>query len=184
MLWYILLLHSISVTSHQHGRLTKYNRLIYADQMLQSQVSKMAMSARLNLSSGSSMFLPEGANCRDLSHMHVSSKPSVYIQFLYKPIDVINRPGSIAWESVLCRGTVSILNDKEGGREERHRDEGRERGRSALFFLLLYCSFPHLPTLSSVLPSVLKRVGAPQSAQIRCRSGVKDHTHLRDIFMT
>lgn len=79
------------------------------------------------------MFLPEGANCHDLSHMHVSIEPSVYIRFLYKPINVINRPGSIAWESVLCRGTVSILNDREGGREERHRDEGRESGRSALF---------------------------------------------------
>lgn len=130
------------------------------------------------------MFLPEGANCHNLSHMHVSIEPPVYIRFLYKPIDVINRPGSIAWESVLCRGTVSILNDKEGGREERHRHEEREREISIFFFsccivLFLICLL--CPLFCRVCR---KKVGAPKSARIRCRSGVKDCTHLRNIFMT
>jgi len=60
------------------------------------------------------------------------SKPPVYIRLLHKLISVINRPGRIAWESVFCTETVSMLNEREGE-------------RSALFsfcivlFLILIC---------------------------------------------
>lgn len=80
-----------------------------------------------------------------ISHAHISRESPVYIRLLYKLINVINRPSRIAWESVFCTETVSILNEREG---ERKRESKGEREISTFF--LLHCSFPHphLPTLS------------------------------------
>lgn len=88
------------------------------------------------------MSLPEGAKNRDLSHTHSSSEPPVYIRLLYKLINVINRPGRIAWESVFCAETVSILNEREG-ESERDGDRGGERKGDQHFFIppvLFFCS--------------------------------------------
>lgn len=69
---------------------------------------------------------------------HISSSPSeppVYIWFLYKLINVINRPGRIVWESVFCTETVSILNEREGGWRG-----GREKEISTFFPPVLFFS--------------------------------------------
>ena len=132
------------------------------------------------------MSLPEGAKNRDLSYTHSSSEPPVYIRLLYKLINVINRPGRIAWESVFCAETVSILNEREG-ESERDGERGGEREREiSTFFFLPYCSFahPHLPTLSSVLPSVLEGISALQSARIRQNSRGAHFTLFSKISMT
>lgn len=122
---------------------TKSNSLIRGHQMLRVRRSERSASSPNLLRRSSTVLLPEGANDRDLSlslslsHscLRVYCQPPVYVRLPYKLINVINRPGSIAWESVLCRGTVSTLNDGRGGR-------AGEGWRSALFFSpLRYCSF-------------------------------------------
>lgn len=115
------------------------------------------------------------------SHTHISSEPPVYIRLLYKLINVINRPGRIAWESVFCTETVSILNEKEGGREEeRERHTEREREISTFFFsfcivlfLILIC--PLCPLFCRVC---WKGFGALQSARIRQNSRGTDFSSL------
>lgn len=83
---------------------------------------------------------------------HISSSPSeppVYIWFLYKLINVINRPGRIAWESVFCTETVSILNEREGGwRGSREKEISTFFSSCIVLFLILIC--PLCPLLCRV----------------------------------
>lgn len=66
------------------------------------------------LRSQSYMYLPEAAKIIRT----FLSQPPMYIRLLYKLINVINRPGRIAWESVFCTETVSILNERERERDQ------------------------------------------------------------------
>lgn len=135
--------------------------------MSQGQVDKMTMSARFNLWVvraaciwGAAKKKKERKEEIMVSHVRISSEPPVYIWLLYKLINVINRPGRIAWESVFCTETVSILNEREGERKrERKGKEEREREISSFFPSVLF--FSSSSSAHSVLCSAecVERVG-------------------------
>ena len=143
--------------------------------MSPGRASKMTVSARFSLWAERAARIPQKVQRKIMFSLirTFPSEPPVYIRLLYKLINVINRPGRIAWESVFCTETVSNWMRGRGERKrEKEREREGEREREISTFFLLYCSFPHphLPTLSSVLQSVLKGLAAPQSARIRQNS--------------